>query len=98
MEVNFSELKCDYCSYRDTTVTFEQFKDSIDRPCPECGNSLLTEEDYNDCLKIIAVAKKVDQIGSVLKWFNPLHYFRLIFGIKQKEYNLSIEYPSKKNK
>ena len=95
MEVKFSELKCDHCTYRDNSVTFDQYKDSIGRPCPECGNSLLTQEDYDRCVKIMAYADKATKIGNVLKWINPFHYIRLIFGIKQKEYNLTIEYPNK---
>lgn len=96
MEATFSELKCDYCTYRDTTVTFDQYKDSIGRPCPECGNSLLTQEEYDKCLRIVQYANAIGKIGNVLKWINPFHYIRLIFGIKPKVYNIEVELPKRK--
>ncbi len=49
IEVEESGIKCDNpdCNWRDDTVTFETMEAWIDRPCPKCGENLLTEHDYN---------------------------------------------------
>ena len=45
----FCGLVCDNpnCDYENPEVAFEDFKDWVDRPCPKCGENLLTEEDYH---------------------------------------------------
>lgn len=49
-------LNCDSCSYRDENVSVFEFEDWIDKPCPECGKSLLTPEDYKSTLALIGIA------------------------------------------
>lgn len=41
-------IKCDNqkCDWTDETVTREQMPDWIDKPCPKCGENVLTKEDY----------------------------------------------------
>jgi len=41
-------IKCDNekCDWKDETVTREQMSDWIGKPCPKCGENLLTKEDY----------------------------------------------------
>ena len=46
MHIEISGLKCDNCNFRDDDVKFSEYKDSVGRACPECGESLLTQEDY----------------------------------------------------
>lgn len=43
-----SGLKCDTptCDYTDESVKLEECEASIDKPCPKCGASLLTPEDF----------------------------------------------------
>lgn len=42
-----SGIKCDNtsCDFADDTVKFEEYEDWLDKPCPKCGENLLTEED-----------------------------------------------------
>ena len=49
MEVTEGGIQCDNpsCDWEDETVTFENSKEWINRPCPKCGENLLTEEDYH---------------------------------------------------
>ncbi len=36
------------CDYEDNTVLVEDYKDWINKPCPKCGENLLTEQDLID--------------------------------------------------
>ncbi len=96
MEVSFSTLKCDYCDYRDETVTFAEYPANIGRPCPKCGHSLLTQEEYDDCLKIMRRVQYLSNFLSIFKWINPFHYWRLIFGDNRPEVTATIKYPNRK--
>lgn len=94
MEMNYSGLKCDHCSYRDDDVKWEDYEKSIGRPCPECGHSLLTQEDYDKCVKIV---KMVMALNNFLRWFNPFYYFRR-FIIRDMEWMTGDFYWKFKNK
>ena len=39
-------IKCTECGYEDNTVTFEDFGEWLNKPCPDCGKNLLTEKEY----------------------------------------------------
>jgi hypothetical protein len=54
MDNNYAEListgiKCDNpkCDYSDNTVKQSEYLAWVNRPCPKCGENLLTEEDYH---------------------------------------------------
>lgn len=46
-----SGIKCDKpgCNYADAEVKFEDYPNWINKPCPECGENLLTQQDYDFC-------------------------------------------------
>lgn len=48
--LNEGGLKCDaeHCTFEDKTIPFEEYPNWINAPCPECGENLLTQEDYNN--------------------------------------------------
>jgi hypothetical protein len=96
-KINFeiTGLKCDFCDYRDDNVKFSEYKDSIGKPCPECGNSLLTEKEYLDCIKIYVRIEQLEKLLGILKWFNPINYYRFVFGDKRKKLNINIDYPNR---
>ena len=96
MTIEISGLKCDQCTYRDDSVQFSEYEKSINKLCPECGGNLLTQTEYDQCVKYYAMVEKYNRIQNITKWFNPLTYFRLLFGIKQKKYELIFNYPNKK--
>jgi len=52
--VNIMGIKCDNenCDYVDFTVPYEDYPNWINKPCPKCGDNLLTQEAYNQ-VKII---------------------------------------------
>jgi len=58
--LNHKGLKCDHCDYRDDTVERYQYESMINRACPECGENLLTLEDYNNVLVLENAVKSVN--------------------------------------
>ncbi len=68
IETTHSGIKCDNpnCSYTDETATFETYRNYLDKPCPNCGENLLTEDDFN---RAEAIRLTVDLINSVPKEF-----------------------------
>jgi hypothetical protein len=50
VEMFESGLKCDspLCDWSDMTITFDSYKDWINRPCPKCGESVLTQGDFEN--------------------------------------------------
>jgi len=57
-------LICDNpnCDWEDTTIKDEDFPNWINKSCPKCGDNVLTENDYNNVLKL---NKIVDYINSL---------------------------------
>ena len=96
MELNITGLKCDHCDYRDDEVQFSEYKDSIGKPCPKCGENLLTQTEYEQCLKLYEVTEKLNKAGNILKWLNPFQYWRLLTGDKRETYSLEVKYPNRK--
>lgn len=95
MELNISGLKCDFCAYRDDEVEFSEYEASIGKSCPKCGESLLTQDDYDRCLRMYKMVSNLNKISDVLKWLNPLHYWRLLFGDKRGTFTLTKVYKTK---
>lgn len=51
IEFEIKGLKCDNkeCDYTDMNVPFEDYEACVGKPCPKCGESLLTKEDFMSC-------------------------------------------------
>lgn len=47
--VNGGGIKCDNqeCDFVDDTASIENYADWLNKPCPKCGENLLTQADYN---------------------------------------------------
>lgn len=62
IKAKVSGIKCDNpkCNYRDNTVAYEQYPEYINRPCPLCGENLLTEECYNKVKTMVDMAEKMN--------------------------------------
>ena len=97
MEINISGLKCDHCDYRDDSITFDKYKESIGLPCPKCEHSLLTQEEYDGCLKMYNNVEKLNSIGDILKWLNPFHYWRLLFGDNRTYLTADFKFKNRNN-
>ena len=82
LTINITGLKCDNpnCDYRRDDIPFEAYEGYINAPCPKCGESLLTQADYDECLRMKSAARKVSAIVEATKWVKPSHYWNMLFG------------------
>jgi len=57
-----SGIKCDNegCDYRDDEVNRDNYLEYIDKPCPECSRSLLTQEDYDAVVALEGLEASLD--------------------------------------
>lgn len=70
-------IKCDNeeCGWYDWSVTQDQYPDCIDKPCPCCGDNLLTKEAYENVQKTL----------NRYKWFNN-EIMKLVPNYNSKDY------------
>lgn len=59
-------IKCDspQCFYRDEKVKIEEYEQWVNKPCPICGEILLTEDDLNTVKLLagsISIANKLEK-------------------------------------
>lgn len=59
-----SGLKCDTpsCDYRDDSIKADNYERYINEPCPKCGESLLTQADYDIVQKYLAIAESLNKV------------------------------------
>ena len=62
VEVGGGGLKCDYCDYKDDSVSIEELGKHINRKCPTCGENLLTLEDWMNAQKLLAAADFINSL------------------------------------
>lgn len=55
-----SGIKCDYCDYKDDTVKVEDYPNWLNKPCPECGENLLTKKAYKTIKSMMFHNKVMD--------------------------------------
>jgi hypothetical protein len=57
--LTISGIKCDNpeCNYRHDEVALNEYGEWLDRPCPDCGDNLLTEADYNTVKIMVAMVQ-----------------------------------------
>lgn len=65
MELNIFGLKCDNpsCDHNDETIKFEDYPSYIGHPCPKCGESLLTQADFDTTMEIVKMAELASRMG-----------------------------------
>ena len=70
----FSGLQCDNrnCHWEDQSIKFEEYPKPIDAKCPECGDVILTQEDYDFCQAVNAEKSFMKKAWMVLK--GPKHW------------------------
>ena len=54
IEVSIKGIKCDnpICDFADMSVDYTDYENWVNRPCPKCGQNLLTEKDFKKCKRI----------------------------------------------
>lgn len=55
-------IKCDHCDYKDETVHVDDYEQWVNKPCPDCGENLLTESDYDAVKQMQALAATLNGI------------------------------------
>lgn len=93
----FSGLKCDNtaCDWKDDSIAFEDYPKHINGCCPKCNEIILTQKEYDTCVKVVKATALYNKLSKFFRWFNPLHYWRLIFGDNREEV-IVIHIPRKK--
>lgn len=79
MEIQLGGIKCDNkdCGYRDDSIVFDQYRDFINKPCPKCGENLLTQEDFDLAEQLHELQGMMEGLppellDSILKAANPM--------------------------
>lgn len=80
-------IKCDHCTYKDMNVQPEDYEAWLNRPCPECGENLLTQKDYD---MVLHLQEKTAQMNA---GFNKLPKFlqKLLVGKQNKTQHIPID-------
>lgn len=68
-EMVMSGIKCDTegCGFFDKDVPFESYSSYVNKPCPDCGGNLLTQEDFE-------AANQLMDLGNLMKGIADLMY------------------------
>lgn len=61
-------LKCDNpkCDYVDIGISMEDYKNWVNKPCPKCGEVLLTKQDYDAVQQILHI---IGTVGNNIEVF-----------------------------
>lgn len=64
VKMHIGGIKCDNpnCDFVDMSVKFENYDKWLNKPCPKCGENLLTEEDYENTKFIINTVNLMNSI------------------------------------
>ena len=55
VSVGATRVHCDYCGHNIDNVPYAELGEFVNKPCPVCGEDLLTEQDYLSAMVLIAV-------------------------------------------
>lgn len=64
VKMHIGGIKCDNpnCDFVDMSVKFEDYDKWLNKPCPKCGQNLLTKEDYENTKFIIDTVNLMNTI------------------------------------
>ena len=64
ISVKISGIKCDNhkCDFKYESVLFENYPDWLNKPCPKCGQNLLTQADYDSCKILLSYVKAINKL------------------------------------
>lgn len=96
--IEITGIKCDtpHCNYRDDNVQFEDFPKWINKRCPVCGRNLLTQQEYDKCIKLYDTFEKIEKWAHKLRWFNPMFYYNRLTGRKSPVYEITYKFPKRR--
>lgn len=69
LEMKIGGIKCDNddCDFVDMSVKVEDYDKWLNKPCPKCGENLLTEDDYKNTQLILEIVKLTNNICPEVK-------------------------------
>lgn len=83
-QLNISGLKCDNCDYEDMSIPLEDYEKYIEKPCPKCGHSLLTQADYD---QVMAMVQSVE----IMNMFSPEELDIIAANLSEEEINKALD-------
>ena len=59
-------LKCDNsnCDWKDLSIKIDDYLEWLNAPCPKCGQNVLTKEDYNNVLILLATVNFINSLSA----------------------------------
>lgn len=65
IEITIQGLKCDNpkCDFRDDTIKMEDYPKWLNKPCEKCGENLLTEEDFRNSERLLAIGHYINSMS-----------------------------------
>lgn len=88
-------LNCDNpnCDWSDMSIEVSDYKNWVNKPCPECGESLLTQEDYDKTVKFMDAINLInsippDQLEELSKNFDTDDIIDAYLKLKELGYRL----------
>jgi len=62
IELDIHGIKCDNsnCDYSDMSVPVSDYENWINKPCPKCGENLMTQTDFDETIKWLELAEIVN--------------------------------------
>jgi len=55
-------IKCDHCDFINMEVLVEEYPEWLNKPCPICGENLLTQDDYDKVQVFRDMANMMNEI------------------------------------
>ena len=64
LEINIGGIKCDNpnCDFVDMSVKIEDYDKWLNKPCPKCGENLLTNDDYRNIQFLLGMEELANKI------------------------------------
>ncbi len=85
MTFHVQGLKCDNpnCDWNDTSIQFEDYPEWLNKPCPKCGQVVLTQKDMNTVLAMKAMSE-----SKIVKGYEKI---AKLFGAKDVHYRAEMD-------
>jgi ssDNA-binding Zn-finger/Zn-ribbon topoisomerase 1 len=84
VEVEVVGLKCDNptCGHIIKDIPESRYESYIGRPCPSCGDMILSQQEFDDYERMKRAGRKANAILNVVKWTSASTYLDLLRGKK----------------
>jgi ssDNA-binding Zn-finger/Zn-ribbon topoisomerase 1 len=62
VKLNIKGIKCDHCNYQEPDVEFKDYDKWLNKPCPKCGENLLTKADLESLKMLVQATNAVNKL------------------------------------